>query len=77
MTISSSTAPDGFMAMPELGGVLWQVGDPDVTISNRHRYELSHAIETLVEGGQVVVECDRSRVDRADQPRRDTCDCWS
>ena len=53
VTISSSTAPDGFMAMPELGGVLWQVGDPDVTISNRHRYELSYAIETLVEGDRL------------------------
>ena len=41
-TVSSPTAPDQLQTFPWWSGVELRVGDPDVTISNRHRYTLAY-----------------------------------
>jgi hypothetical protein len=45
-TVSSPTAPDDLVVE---GGRL-RIGDPDVTITGSHRYELAYALDTLVQG---------------------------
>ncbi len=53
--VSSPTAPDdvainprNITPLPRAGDTRIRVGDPNITISGRHRYQLSYPLETLV-----------------------------
>lgn len=48
--VSSPTAPDQVEVRPWWVGTELRVGDPDTTISNRHRYEILYVHDGLVEG---------------------------
>lgn len=49
ITVSSPTAPDAVAVTAGFGRVKLRVGDPVKTISNRHRYQISYPIDTLVD----------------------------
>ncbi len=49
--VSSPTAPEQVQVIATTAGVTLRIGDPNQTVSNRHRYRIEYAIDTLVEGG--------------------------
>lgn len=50
ITVSSPTAPDQFTVSPKGTATEIRIGDPDVTISGRHRYEITYTLPaTIVE----------------------------
>ncbi len=52
--VTSPTAPDRFEAVGLLrGGTRLRVGDPSITITNRHRYHIEYSIDTLVQGERI------------------------
>ena len=52
-TVESPTAPDQFQVLPWWLGTELRVGDPQSTISNRHRYTITYPHTGLVEGDRV------------------------
>jgi len=52
-TVESPTAPDQFQVLPWWLGTELRVGDPNSTISNRHRYTLTYPHSGLVEGDRI------------------------
>jgi predicted membrane protein DUF2207 len=53
-TVDSPTAPDQLLVRPWWLGTELRIGDPDVTISNRHRYTISYPHSGLVFGSDVA-----------------------
>ncbi|MDH3706029.1 MAG: DUF2207 domain-containing protein, partial [Acidimicrobiia bacterium] len=53
VAVSSPTAPDQFTATAIPGGTQLRIGDPDVTITGRHRYTIEYPLSTLVQGDTV------------------------
>jgi Predicted membrane protein (DUF2207) len=53
--VRSATAPDDVLLMPSPGNeTRIRVGDPDRTISGRHRYTIEYALDTLIGQGRVA-----------------------
>ncbi|MEZ5245064.1 MAG: DUF2207 domain-containing protein [Acidimicrobiales bacterium] len=52
-TVESPSAPDQFQVLPWWFGTELRVGDPDSTISNRHRYTITYPHTGLVQGDRV------------------------
>jgi hypothetical protein len=50
VAVSSPTAPDAVLVSPIAGGTNIRIGDPDVTISGRHRYQIQYPL--LVRAGE-------------------------
>jgi hypothetical protein len=48
--VSSPTAPDRVRITSGFGEVNLRIGDPSVTINNRHRYRIEYPLGTLVQG---------------------------
>ncbi len=46
--VSSPTAPDGVRVTGGVFEVNLRIGDPDITINNRHRYRIEYPLDTLV-----------------------------
>jgi hypothetical protein len=50
ISVSSPTAPDAVLVSPTGGGTNIRIGDPDTTISGRHRYQIQYPL--LVRAGE-------------------------
>ncbi len=51
LTVTSATAPDDVLVQSGFTPTI-RIGDPDITIRGRHRYQLDYALDTLVTGDQ-------------------------
>lgn len=54
IVVTSPDAPADLQITQGFGEARLRVGDPNVTISNRHRYRIEYGIETVVQGDQVA-----------------------
>ena len=52
--VSSPTAPDQFVVEPTFGGERIRIGDPDQTISGRHRYRIDYPLDLAGPGERLV-----------------------
>ncbi|MEM7286827.1 MAG: DUF2207 domain-containing protein, partial [Actinomycetota bacterium] len=54
IVVTSPDAPADLQITQGFGEVRLRVGNPSITISNRHRYRIEYGIETVVRGDQVA-----------------------
>jgi hypothetical protein len=50
ITASSPDAPDQLQIIPHAGNTELRIGDPAITVKERHRYEIRYPLSTLVQG---------------------------
>lgn len=53
VTAESATAPDQFVVEPGTSGTRIRIGDPEVTISGRHRYRIGYPVDVGFENGRL------------------------
>ncbi len=61
--VTSPTAPDDVVLTPTFEGLNVRIGNPDVTVTNRHRYRIEYRLDTLVQGQEVAWDVLGTRFD--------------